>query len=145
MSPYCKCKVTVQPTRDVKFESTGLALGPKSGQTGLLHGLSVSCWAQNKHGQVNTKSRGLDDGMLGRARPTWCGAGSVLGSDFGKILTTLVPTYLIVHCVGPLRAVRKPVMLLVMHARHVFSAMTQLWQLVAQLKAYHYILKVEYR
>ena len=30
---------------DVKFEHTGQALYPKSGQTGFLHGLSASCWA----------------------------------------------------------------------------------------------------
>ena len=30
---------------DVKFESTGPALGPKSGQEGLLMGLNASCCA----------------------------------------------------------------------------------------------------
>ena len=31
--------------RDVKFEPTVLALGPKSGSAGLLHGLKASYWA----------------------------------------------------------------------------------------------------
>ena len=30
--------------RDVKFEPTGHALGPKSGPAGLLCGLTASCW-----------------------------------------------------------------------------------------------------
>ena len=31
--------------RDVKFEPTGPALGPKLDPTGLLYGLDATCWA----------------------------------------------------------------------------------------------------
>ena len=47
-------------TRDVKFQPTGPALGPKSGPTGLLHGLHASCWAEKKESNAKRINARLD-------------------------------------------------------------------------------------
>ena len=56
--PVQRCAVAVTvPDRDVKFEPTGPALGPKSCPAGLLRGMNAmlpgSCRAQNE--QSNAK------------------------------------------------------------------------------------------
>ena len=92
-----------QPSRDVKFEPTVTVPVPKSGPAGLFAGCNVrllgSCWAQ--HERPNAEEIYLLPGSMpdpeinaeldaGRVQKM-CGAGSVLGPDFGENLTSLQP------------------------------------------------------